>query len=400
METHVLELIRRDTNISCALCKSDDVDDPYVSTNCCQKLFHEQCLKEYREYNVLCPSCEKSYKCLNLNELGINYIINGKISYDDLIDIYAVIKSTGQISNLYQLDQRIHEECADYNQYYKGYFPLSKLDNIMHHAVTANFISETYGIFERFCWDDFVMCGAFLAKLSVGANQSSEPFYFILHSKNYKLIRKRLHYFCKYISERFITKAPVPVSIQKNRIIFYIPGFERGIVLYVNMTDDLSTIMSNMEFYTNGIYYNGKDTYVTISGLKGIKGNNFCKKPNVKHCMSYEQDFYTFQNLNNDLQLIDTQLLYDAVFGKYILNLHLNDTKRVHKCIYKEWYENTDLNKNMDVDYQPNADKYGIFITAPDGSRHDFKDVIVSVHVFQKFVNNIIYANRTISSSS
>lgn len=398
----MIDLVRKEMNVICGLCKgnADDTDGAgsYISTNCCHRLFHKKCIKDYQEHNSLCPGCESPYQCLNLDDLGMNMIINGKIQYDKLIDFYAVIMKYNGDTKLYKLDKTIQEQCIDYKGFYKGYYPLEKLDNSLASNVQDGFRAETYGIFERFCWDNFIICGSFLAKLATGVDCTGHPFYIVLYSCNYKLIRQRLKYFCKFLYERFLLdpNSKIPVTIKKNRITFYIPGFERGIVLFINMLDELSTIMSNMEYYTNGIYYDGKDCFVTIPGLKGIRGSSFCQKPRVDHICGYEQTLDTFQDLNKQLSLVDTQILCDAVFGKYILHLHLNDSKRVPKCIYKEWYENTDLNDNIDVDFQPNAGKYRVFITAPDGSEHDFNSVVVSVHIFQKFINNVVYANRTV----
>lgn len=397
MESQIIKLLSDEIDVVCILCKNT-IFENMVLTTCCHKLFHKKCIDNYQVHHCLCPNCDKPYLYRD-TDLRAELISYGYVSYDKLTELYAMILKNEGIDVLYELEKRIKNKYLEYNNRYKGYFPLSKIEPLTNNNTNKRFKVETYGLFEGFNWDNFIMCGAFLAKIIANKKDTQDPLYFILYSRNYNLIRDRLSYFCKFIKRRFLIDKEqlIPVTVKKNRIEFYIPGFERGIVLFINMFDSLTTIMSRLDYYTNGVFYNGSYN-ITIPGLKGISSGNFCKKPMLQHMLPYDQCLKTFQSLNKELNLIDTDILCDKVYGQYKLHIHLNKST---EGIYHLLRKNTTLLQNIKVDFNNSEpEKYKIYIMTPYGIQYNFDKLIsnanANANVFKKFIDDIIYADRTV----
>jgi len=308
---------------------------------------------------------------------------NNKIQYNEIVQIYAeIIKKVG-FNTVYKIEQNILEK---YN--IPAIYSVNHLVPDIDGVIWTRFKCETYGLFERFKWANFIICGTFISKLAANIKCTNEPFYFILYTKKYNIMRERLNYFCNFIITRFvIKKEELSIEVNNNKITFYIPGFERGIVLQIVFEDSLNTILNNNMYYSNGIYIKENTAYSTIFGIQYIISNNFCVLPKVTKSISYKMQ-------KTIPSTIGINKLINTVYGIYTLHLHLNNRYKIPKLMYSEWYYNTDIKDQINVDFQDNAEHYRIYVTTPNNSNIEIDTNITSIHILLDFLKGLLYKDR------
>lgn len=379
-------IILQHINTSCCLCKDKLLTDDEVCTavSCCHSIFHRSCLQGYAFYNITCPKCECNYRMVNM-DIGVDYLSSGQLSYSEIIDIYSLVAKKLGYQELLKLDQKIQSQMTgiSYQDKFKGYFPLSKLllhdDKYFDNKMNNKFRMITYGIFNNsFDWKCFILNGNIT---------EDGPLDFILYSVQYTVIQDRLKYFCQYILSRFQIddqdRNEIPITVNKNKVTFYLPGFERGIVVKI--------IYKPLTEFCPDIFYDGSRINVTMKGLI----NEYVPVSSLDFMKGYSETFKQFQARTN-LPVINIDTLCNYIYGDYVLHIDVNNTHNVAKSIYMDWYNHSDITQLVSTVFNSDAEEYAIYICSPYGERYDYDINVVNFQKLRKFIYNRVYLDRSL----
>jgi hypothetical protein len=393
-------------NATCDICLFDIKDD-IVGVTCCNSLFHGKCIETNMQYSNICPRCEEMFHINAKNPLLTRLLRSGgsrTISPDDVAKIYAAIYQSNP-EDLKIIDQtlRSQESKISYHEKFRGYFPYHIFDhNFDIDRFQNNWEIFCYGLLTGFNWGHTSACGRAvwqLAKNPIGsAGADGEHIYLVIHSRDYRKVRKQLGHLLDVIETNCIDagflKSDLTVYIQDGILVVNIRGIVRKICICVEYNDDPYWIIYSPKDYFNayGSLFNGEMVNMTVKAIVNNKAPDFVILPTLEYVMGYRESDNNFSR-RIGCGIGRPALLLRDVYPNYKLRISekcgIDNIKRMMIDRIAD-----DLNHILDVENctsGPDATSDITMELVSESGSVDISTTIISSKHIRKQVSKIVY---------
>lgn len=281
---------------NCCICYENILDYKDVEIpECCNSIFHSQCLTIYINMSNPVPDCpycgtgnfkkaEIPLKKYMLSQGSpviksvYQYLLSSNTHRDILFDCSLrkelgcvdYCKKAGGIFSVFD----IHIKCHTNNQIY------SYRENMVvdPSCFYRRFEEFTYGIFDAsFSWDNIIASGIYVAAAVCVKNyhyiKTTDPLTFIIYNSDNNIVQAKTKYLLEYISSRLPESIPY-MSIRDRTILINLKGIIRPIRVELVSTDYLYMALFQSQYgwiSLNQIMYDGLDVKASLNGITALR---------------------------------------------------------------------------------------------------------------------------------